>query len=365
MRRALSLAILLAGCGDKSIDVSLQLPSSSVSMQYDTSCVKAVEVFVDGANYPADNKDFLRTCVELSAPAMTFAGVKAAIHDKFDTKLPTSGLSGVELFAYNGRCDTDNEYLSDLVFYGSAAYVGDDSMTLEVVPNLSCAQSNYAILPVDILKYAKTAQCAQSDWNYGTLSLSTIVPVPFTDFAAWWVGTSTAMAVGGQVTVRGMAEIIGPKSCLASGFDDGAGGGEAQCVAPMDQRLCATGMQIEQPLVDPGVGYNSRDSMKINQFGGFVVGLVGGPGPLGGATVTIDDADKDKGQVVYLDMQPGAEVGNGLLTERAGATSTGPTGLFGIYTHSFVHVTIVANGQTVHRVIAGLDTYVGAVFVKI
>ncbi len=81
-------------------------------------------------------------------------------------------------------------------------------------------------------------------------------------------------------------------------------------------------------------------------------------------TVTIDEADKDKGEVVYLDMPPGVEMGTGTLTTRAG-TSTGPSGLFAVYTQSLVRITISGNGKTVTRTVGTEEDYVSAVFVKL
>ena len=66
MRRAW-MVLALGGCwGEKAIEVSLQVPSAAVAAPYDTSCVSAVEIYVDGANYPNDDADFLRDCIDLT-----------------------------------------------------------------------------------------------------------------------------------------------------------------------------------------------------------------------------------------------------------------------------------------------------------
>ena len=93
-------------------------------------------------------------------------------------------------------------------------------------------------------------------------------------------------------------------------------------------------------MIDLGVWGASQDQTMVNEFGALVIGAVYGTAPVANAQVTIDEADADKGQVVYFDMPAGVEDGIGALTPRAG-TSTGPSGLFGIYTMSMLHVTIV------------------------
>ena len=363
MRRAYLLALLVGGCGDKAVDVSLQMPSAATQAMYDTSCVTAVEIYVDGGNYPNDNADYIRTCIDVTSPAMTFAQLRERIRGKFEMKIPASGLSGIELYAYNGSCTAANPRDYDLIAYGSAAYVGDDTVTVPVVPNLSCAQGDYAVRSIDLLKYAKTGACAQSAWTQGKVGLSTVISEPFTQAAYWWGGQSSGMATSGLVNIHGLATGIGVKSCLAASlfttqYD------EVTCMAPADQRVCATGGELEAPMIDVNVGYMSADTNKTNRWGAVVYGAVVGPGPIANATVTIDDADKDKGEVVFLDLPPGVENGTGTLTARTG-TSTGPNGLFAVYTQSLVHITVTGNGKTVSRLVGTEGNYISAVFIKL
>jgi len=363
VREAYLLALLLAACGDEAVDVSLRLPSAATQAMYDTSCVTAVRIYVNGANYPSDDGDFLEDCIDVSTPGMTFADLRERIRGKFDMKIPASGLSGIELYAYNGACNAANERDYDLVAYGSAPYVGEDSIAVPVTPNLSCTQGDYTLRPIDILKYAKTASCAMSAWTQGRIGLSTMSPLPFTDTAYWWGGQSSGMATTGLVNVRGLALGIGANSCLAASlyttqYD------EVTCMAPAEQRVCATGGELEAPMIDVAVGYASADATKINRWGAVVYGAVVGPAAIANATVTIDEADRDKGEVVYLDMPPGVELGTGTLTTRAG-TSTGPSGLFAVYTQSLVRITISGNGKTVTRTVGTEEDYVSAVLVKL
>lgn len=363
MRRAYLLTLLLAGCGDPAVDVSLRLPSAATQAMYDTSCVTAVEIYVNGGNYPDDTGDYLRDCIDVTSPAMTFSELRERIRGRFDMKIPASGLSGIELYAYNGGCTAANPRDYDLVAYGSAPYVGDDSIALPVTPNLTCTQGDYTLRAVDILKYVKSASCTQSAWTQGKIGLSTISPLPFTQTAYWWGGQSSGMATTGVVNVRGLALGIGVNSCLAASlyttqYD------EVTCMAPADQRVCATGGELEAPMIDVTVGYMSADPTKINRWGAVVYGAVVGPAAIANATVTIDPADKDKGEVVYLDAPAGVENGTGTLTA-TGGTATGPSGLFAVYTQSLVHITITGNGKTVTRTVGTEEDYISAVLVKL
>jgi len=357
-----SILPILVGCGDKAVDVTLAMPSAATAAMYDTSCVSAVEIYVDGGNYPTDDSDYLLDCIDVTKSAPTFADLRERVRGKFDTKLPASGLSGIELYAYNGTCNAAYDRDYDLIAYGYAAYAGQDTIELPVLPNLSCAQKDYPVRPIDILKYSKTGQCAMSTWTKGRIGLSSVIPEPFTDDAFWWGGQSATSAAAGLVTVHGRAEGIGSKSCLASYLDMESD--EVACLAPADQRACATGGELEAPVIDNVVGYNSADPAKIRQWGAVVFGLVVGPSALAGATVTLEGADKDKGEIVYFDLPPGVEMGTGTLAPHAG-TSTGPSGLFGVYTKSMVRITVTAGGKSVTRLIGVEEDYVGATLVKL
>jgi hypothetical protein len=362
VRRAVWILTILGGCGDKAVDVSLQLPGATTSAMYDTSCVTAVEVYVNGGNYPTDASDYLLDCIDVTKAAPTFGELRDRIRGQFEMKIPASGLSGIELYAYNGTCNAAFDRDFDLIAYGSAAYAGQDDIQLPVLPNLSCKQDSYQLRAVDILKYSKTANCDQSTWTGGRLGLASITPLPFTGAANWWGGQAATPVNGGVVTVLGRAQGIGAKSCLAGWLDTDQD--QVTCMPPAEQRVCATGGELEVPVINPAVGYSSANPAKISQWGSVVYGVVVGPGALANATVTLDPADNDKGEVVYFDLPTGVETGTGMLLAHTGA-STGPSGLFGVYTESMVHITVTANGKSVKRLVGVEETYLSAVVVKL
>lgn len=359
----IALGLGLGGCGDKAVEVSLQLPSASVAAPYDTSCVSAVEIYVDGTRYPTDDTDFLRDCIDLAKPGATFSAIADQIRGKFDTKLPQSGLGGIELFAYNGTCGAARHRDYDLIFYGSARYTGGDELALPLTPNINCTPIDVAVRPVDLLKYVKTQNCAMAAWSTGKVALSTLSPLPFTTETYWWGGQAAAPATGGLVSLRGPAKDVGPNSCLAIGLYT-TDWNEITCTPAADQRMCATGAEVEAPMIDEDVGYRTGDPGIINQFGGLAVGAVMGPGPIQGATVTLDPEFTDRAKVVYFDMPAGVENGTGVLTPRA-EQATGPSGLFGVYTMSVVRITVTAGGKTVKRTLGANEDSLTALFIKL
>lgn len=364
MRRAIWAIGLLAGCwDDKAVEVSLLLPASATAAMYDTSCVTAIEIYANGGNYPDDAADYLTDCIDVESPAATYAGLREQIRGKLEMKLPGSGLSGVEIYGYNGSCAAASAEEYDLLMYGSVPYTGEDTISLPIVPNLNCGAKDYPIRGVDFLKYVKTQNCAMSAWTEGKVGLSTLSPIPFTDETFWWGGQSTAPVTTGVATVRGLAEGIGPKSCLAASLITNAYYA-VTCMPPADQRVCASGPELEAVMINLAVGFDSWDTAKINRWGAVIYGAVMGPGPIANATIELEDGDKEKGEVVFYDMPAGVETGVGTLTARTG-TSTGSSGLFGVYTRSPVRVKITANGKTVTRLIAVEEDYLAAVIVRL
>lgn len=359
--RSIWLVLALGACGDKAVQLSILPPTGAAATDFDPSCVRSVQVYLNGGTYPDDDGDWALDCIELAAPQSTFAGIRDALAGKIDVSLPATGLSGVELWGFTGPCTAAEERDFDLIFYASAAHIGDDELALTMIPNLSCAPTDVRLKPVDLLKLSKGG-CAMAGWSVGKLGLATLSPLPFTDFTTWW-GGAAAPIVGGVASVTGNVK-AGPRSCLAAGLYTVDEWTHVTCLPPADQRVCATGADYEVPLVDYNVWNASQDQAKFSEHSGLVIGMVYGTAPVMGATVTIDEADKDLGEVVYFDMPPGVENGTGGLTVRPG-TSTGPSGLFGIYTPSVVRVSATANGRTVQRTISGNDEGAVAVVIKL
>jgi len=354
------LVVALGACGDKAVQLSIQPPAAAVAAEFDPSCARAVSIYLNGGTYPNDGSDWVLDCVDLEAPVTTFASIRDQLEGQIDVNLPATGLSGVELYGFTGNCGSEQRDF-DLVFYASAAHIGDDELAMTMIPNLSCVPTDVRLKPVDVLKLSRSG-CAMADWTLGKLGLATLSPLPFTDRTMWW-GGAAAPIVGGVATVRGNVK-IGPNTCLAAGLYTVDEWTHVTCLPPADQRVCATGADYEVPMVDYNVWTASQDQAKYNVRGGLVIGAVYGTAPVMGAQVTLDEADRDLADVVYFDLPTGVETGVGALTVRPG-TSTGPSGLFGIYTAAAIRISVTANGRTVQRSIAGNDEGASAVLIKL
>jgi len=352
-------ALVVSGCDDKAIELSFQEPAASVASQYNVSCVRAVRIDLDGANYPEDGADYEQDCIDIAPGSTSFASIRDKLVGEIDVALPASGLSGVEVYGHAGQCDSNRPQDFDLVFYASAAYVGQDTLVLPMIPNVSCEPVDTVVRPVDLLKLVATTQCGSAAWTEGKLALTSVVPLPFTGTSYWWGGQASAPIVNGVSSIRGNIK-VSQRACLAIGLYT-TDWYALTCVGPSDQRVCATGTEIEAPMIDLDVHTATQDLSKITQWGSLLVGAVYGTQPIAGATVTLDEPDK--GEVVYFDLPPGVEAGTGALTVRGGQ-STGPSGLFGVYTASLVNITVTSNGKIVKRVVVGSGDAASTVIVK-
>lgn len=352
MMRKLWPCILAIGCSDPTIELEVTMPSASLGQQYSPSCVAAVEVWINGTEYPTNEDDSKRGCVPLAGkPTATWEEVHASMKGAFTAEVPDSGLGGVEVYGYAGTCDAGARYDHDLVFYSHVDYTGGDTLKIPIMPNLSCSEGDVRVRPIDVLKLVKTGQCAMAAWIRGKMALTTLSPYPATGSLEWWGGQNGAtVAADGTAAFRGLTK-VGPESCLA--LSNYTGTWESiSCAGPPEQRACAAGAEIEAPMIALDVARNTQDLPKITKWGSLVIGAAWGTAPLTGATVTLDAADAQKGEIVYFDMPAGVENGTGSLTLHAGA-STGPSGLFGVYTRSIVKINITHNGRTASRVIGG------------
>jgi hypothetical protein len=347
------LLLLLAGCFDgTSIELELKMPPATVASMYSPSCVASVEVWINGKNYPTNEDDSSRGCVPLDTkPRMTWDEVHASISGAFEADIPDSGLGSVEVYGYTGPCAAGamNDY--DLVFFAHTSYQGGDKLDIPVTPNLSCGDADIRVRPIDVMKLVKTGQCAQAAWTNGKMAVTTLSPYPFTNSLEWWGGQNGAnIAADGTAAFRGLSK-PGPDSCLAlSNFT--SKWESVSCAGPAEQRACATGTEIEAPMISLATATATQDLPKITKWGSLVIGAAWGTAPLVGATVTLDDPSK--GEVIYYDMPAGVENGTGALTVHAG-TSTGASGLFGVYTREMVKINVTHNGRTASRMIGGYN----------
>ncbi|MEJ7598773.1 MAG: hypothetical protein WKG01_12770 [Kofleriaceae bacterium] len=350
--------LLAAGCGDKVIELSLRLPSSEVAAQNDTACVTAIEVIAEGNDYPNDPNDLRRDCIEPGA-VPTYSAIRDAVRGKFELAIPSSGLGRIAMRGHAGNCEPivdipDDPVKPDLIFYGGSEYDGGDSLVVPLVPNLSCTRRAVTAKPLDVLKLAAggatpcvTAELA--DLQAG-VSVGTLSPRPFDDELEYWGGVSGASLANHVASFEALMQ-PGAGSCVAA-YAGNPLLVTIGCLPTGGRNACTPQGILEVPVINSDVAFASLDQTKITRYEGAVFGLVyGAAAPIANATVTIDAADQDRAEVVYLDMATGVENGVGRLTPLA-QTSTGPDGLFVVYTNGLVTVT-VGTGATTRKVRVG------------
>lgn len=360
--RPLVLCALLAGCGEKVVEMTLRLPAADVVTTHDTSCVTAIEVWANGTTYPTDGNDTKRDCIEPTGAA-DYGDLRDEMRGKFELAIPESGLGGIEIYGYTAQCQVpdnagDDPIRSELIFYASAEYDGSDSIVLPITPNVSCARRAVTTKPLDILKLAAggatACTAAELPDAMAGVSFGTMSPRPFTNNLDWWGGLTGGPLTNHVATFDAMMQ-PGTDSCVAA-F---AGNPQLVTMACLNPGLnaCAPAGTIEVPVINGTVSFASLDTVKAQKYKGAVFGLAWAAGaPVGNVTVTVDDADKENAEVVYMDMAAGVENGTGKLTPLA-QQSTNARGLFMVYTNGFVRIT-VSNGATSRKLrVGGLTDY--------
>jgi hypothetical protein len=351
--------LLVTACADPVVEMELVLPNAPNN----TSCVTAVEVHANGATYPQVKEDRVISCLDIQ-PAGTYAGVRDAIRGKFELGVPDTGLASLEIYGWSGvaacKDDMDPFVTPDLMFFGNAEYIGQDTIELPITPNLDCARSQLKVRIVDMFGLLGGATCATaSTYADGAASagLGTLVPKPYGKGVELFGNIDGANTVGNLATFEGYTK-IGSKSCLA--IDGGSAmGGSTGCVVGGSAVCAGAGetehVSLSQPILANDANFDNAIAAK---FPGIVIGTVWSSGktPLAGATVEVSATH---GKVVYLD--PPA-MGSTALKVRTEA-STGPSGLFMLYADTLVTAKVSAGGTTRSVVLGATDELVAGAMI--
>ena len=339
--RALAGLVVLAACADPAVSLELVPPADQA--MYDTSCVTTFEIFADGGNYPADANDFTSIEVKVDQPRATYGALLAAMRGKFDIPIPSTGLSGVEIYGWNGDSgfDTSTTVNPELAFLAVQKYGGSDTFDVPLVPNQSCARAPVTVRPLDLVPFLASSprNCAAGAMTEGSFVLGTLTPAMYKDETYFWGGVvSGDVVAAGTSTMQGATQ-IGPESCVAASGGTAAGDTSTSCL--VGAGVCAHPGEYETAVFDNDYYNNSYDKTIAARYKGLVIGAVFDTtrASVAGATVSFDTS---KGQLVYVDLDTATKTFKVVPT----ATATTASGLFMIYSNSLLDVTITGAGRS-------------------
>jgi hypothetical protein len=350
-------AVVSAGCADPSIDMSLKMPAANqMPANFDLSCVTAVEVSAVGNQQESMDApaDVHSECVDLVKAPTSFADIRNAIAGKFDLKLPQSGLAGVKIRGTVGAC-SDKLRFYEANFFGGTPYAGEDSLSIPVVPNISCnATKSYTVSTIDLRALTQTKQCAMSlptgtgPINFAGNIRPSLLGAPFPKMI-WEDGPSDVQPDDqSKALVASWSAAATPRSCIGMGYDSSTNTAES-CINPGSLTLCAGANEIELPVIDFSFAGASVDTAIARDYGQPVFGAIYKQSaatvltkaPIVGATVELEDPTQ--GKVVYVTPTSTKYV------PIQGGTSTGPDGLFMVYLKGEAATLIVKSGTSQQR----------------
>lgn len=360
-RAVILLALGASACADPVVELSFKLPAADRGGSFNASCLTAVDIYTNGANYPETTTDRVRRCVEITSAPATLAELRSALAGKIDVQLPDSGLSSVEIVGRRGSCTIDmNTPPGDLVFYASAPYIGDDQLELAVDAGSSCDQAPVSVRPVDLIKLTTgptKGDCAAAKAADPMTGADVGTLMPTVDNGVLFLfGRAGAFLMNGAAPIAAASTTVGPTACLAVG----SGGPQFGAVSCVDRSLppvCAMPGEIEAPGVSEAVWLGSPDDTKRAKFPTVVFGAVvnGTKLPIQGATVEIDSK---LGEVVYVEP-------SGTRLAPTGGNATGPSGLFMVYTSTLVSVKISSGALSKTTTLGAVSDAPGAALVML
>lgn len=353
---ALVLVLGVSACGEAAVELELTVGSSDLT-SFDVGCVTAVDILPHEVGDPNPLDIGLRTsigvdtpeCVDIT-PQTSISGVVNALRGKISMPMPEKGLGGIQIRGRTGSC-ADPALYYEAIFYGGAGYSdGQDSLAIALRPNISCANiKTYTVKPVDL--FAITAS-ATHECTLVTDALATfpgnVRPTSLGDGfdpLMFEAGPDVGMLEAGKATLTSFASAAAG-TCIAVAHEGTMARG-ATCVNASATSLCAAPGEIEIPIV-PNLAMSALDGAKIQDYGPPLVGAAWEKAPnkpIAGATVT--PTDPNKSLVVYVEPM------GGVLREIPNATSTGPSGMFIVYSRSVTNLTIAAPGHTSAKMFAG------------
>jgi len=369
--RSWVLVFALGACAEPAIEMSLQLPQQ-MPAGFDLGCVTAVDVVAHevGEELPLDiglRLDFgeRAPCVEIS-PQTTFEGIRAQISGRFTLDLPADGLAGVQLRGRVGTCKDAPNY-HESIFYGGATFDGGD-IQIPLTPNISCtARETFKVRPLELATMiadpahacrAVTDAIATFPGNIRPSRLGSEAPPLIFE-----AGTSVGLLdSAGTATVQSFAGAMTTDTCITVAHSGQRIDG-VTCVNKGAPTLCGAAGEIEVPVYPFVFTSTAINRPAYEQAGTLVLGSVWETGPNRPVENAVVTASVPGVKIEYVELR------NGQLEVAQGATKTGPSGLFMLYSSKITTVSIAAPGHQTRTLTVGggfeLDGSILAVLPKL
>lgn len=342
--KAIVAMVVLAGCGDVAIQMTLLLPTERAN--FDPACVSAVDVLplAAGDKMPGDLSERAGDipCITIKNPASTFGKLATEMANQIDVPLPSGGLSAVAVRGRVGSCE-ETPAKHEAIFFGGGAYSpGSDQLAIKLQRGLNCNPTrSVTVKAVDLpaLFLDVTHTCVEYTDPSATLVAGEIRPtlVPSHPAVVELGGSTAPLNSGATVS----AFVVSWKdTCPAIGLTGGAKTALTCLTSPSPPSACA-GSSTELAVLPASYAADSADPALVKKFAGTIIVGVwsasGTIGPVANATLAVE-AGEDA-QIVY------GAIGATKLTT-SGASSTDETGGAIVYANGVVHLTATALGRS-------------------
>jgi hypothetical protein len=283
-------------------------------------------------------------------PQTTFQGIRSQISGRFTLDLPDNGLAGVQIRGRTGSCK-DNPNYHEAIFYGGTTFDGG-SMQIPLTPNISCAATEtYKARPLEISAmiadptHACRAVTDGISTFGGNIRPSRLDP----ELAPLMFEAGTAVALldaAGTAMVGSFSNTMSNESCVTIAHEGQRIDG-VTCINKGAPTLCGALGEVEvavYPFVFSSTAINGE---AYDEAGTLVVGSVWETNP-----------NKPLADAVVTPSTPGVtieyvELRNGQPEVVNGATKTGPSGLFMLYSSKVTTVSIAAPGHQTRTMTVG------------
>jgi hypothetical protein len=367
---AVVFALGASACAEPVFEMKLKPPT--MPSGFDLSCVTAVDV---QAHEPFDEEAPIdiglrqeyglerAECVDIT-PSTTWDAIRSQLAGQVSLDLPDDGLAGVQIRGRTGTCN-DSPNFHEAIFYGAAPF-NDGDMNIPVTANISCnARETYKVRPLELaamiadpVHACRTTTDAIATFP-GNIRPSLLAPeLPPLTFEA---GTGVALLAAGTAMVQSFSGAMSSDTCVALAHEGNLIDG-VTCVNKNAPTLCGMPGEIEVPVYPFVFASTAINPSAYGESGTLVLGSVWETNPNKPVENAVVTTTAPNVKIEYLALT------NNQPVVMPGATKTGPSGLFMVYSSKIITVSIAAPGHQTRTMTVGggweLDGSVLAVLPK-